>query len=65
MASWTLDLMLFAFGFLAGTGAAFAAMLVARMRREASVEGRELVDRLGPLGSRRFLAVISDPSGGA
>jgi hypothetical protein len=60
MASWTLDFMLFAFGFLAGIGAAFAAMVVARMRREASVEGRELVERLGPLGTRRFLAAISE-----
>ena len=60
MASWIWDILLFSLGFLAGLGAAFAGMLVARMRREASAEGRHLVDRLGPLGTRRFLAAVSE-----
>jgi hypothetical protein len=60
MASWIWDILLFSLGFLAGLGAAFAAILVTRMRREATVEGRQLVDRLGPLGTRRFLAALSE-----
>jgi hypothetical protein len=60
MPSWFWDIMLFALGFTAGLGAALAGVLVVRMRREATVEGRQLVDRLGPLGTRRFLAAISE-----
>lgn len=60
MPSWFWDILLFALGFAAGLGAAFAGILVTRMRRDASVEGRQLVDRLGPLGTRRFLAAISE-----
>jgi hypothetical protein len=60
MPSWIWDILLFSLGFIAGLGAAFAGILVARMRRDATVEGRQLVDRLGPLGTRRFLAAISE-----
>ena len=60
MASWTWDILLFSLGFTAGLGAAFAVVLVVRMRHDASLEGRQLVDRLGPLGTRRFLAAISE-----
>ena len=60
MPSWFWDILLFALGFTAGLGAALAGVLVARMRRDAAVEGSQLVDSLGPLGTRRFLAAISD-----
>ena len=60
MPSWIWDILLFSLGFIAGLGAAFAGILVARMRRDATFEGRQLVDRLGPLGTRRFLAAISE-----
>ena len=60
MPSWIWEIMLFSLGFLAGLGAAFAGFLVVRMRRDASAEGRQLVDRLGPLGPRRLMAAISE-----
>jgi hypothetical protein len=50
-------ILLFSLGFLAGLGAAFAAFLVTRMRREAPPAGPELVERLGRLDARRFLTV--------
>jgi len=53
-------IVLFALGFLAGLGTAFAAVLVTRMRREAPPRTAELVDRLGRIDTRRFLAVIGE-----
>ena len=60
MVDWMWDVLLFALGFAAGLGAAGAAVLGVRLRREAAAEGRQLVDRLGPLASRRFLAALSE-----
>jgi len=60
MTSLMWNIVLFSWGFLAGLAAAFGAVLVVRMRREAARDGEQLISRLGAIDARRFLEIAAD-----
>jgi hypothetical protein len=60
MESWMWNVVLFAWGFLAGLGAALAVFAVMRMQHEARREGEQLVARLGTIDTRRFLQAVTE-----
>lgn len=60
MTGLTWDMLLFAWGFLAGFGAALAGLAITRARNEARQQGERLVAKLGPVDARRFLEVLGD-----
>jgi hypothetical protein len=54
------DLGLFFLGFLSGGVATIVGMVLLRVLRDARRSGDELIARLGPLESSRFLEVVRD-----